>query len=188
MTVPLRLDFFPTEIDVAHEHHLPPGSGRAPGGVVYYPGASREGGHDGIWLRIRPAGGLPWTGVFSTEERAPLRLVASWPHPHLLFVAAGDAPHLVDVRDPDAWQQLPLPRPRRLEPVGGLALVVEDDLVTAYDAQGMAWQTDRLGSGRPLEWLGALGPDEVVLRSPDDGLRHTLGLRAGTVVTEAEPR
>ncbi|MGZ6792610.1 MAG: hypothetical protein ACXVFV_06625, partial [Mycobacteriales bacterium] len=78
---PLLLDLFPRTWDAAHERNVP---GRVPT-VVYYPGARRDGGSDGTWLRITPASGEQWTGVFASDNLpGRLNVVASWPDPDVL--------------------------------------------------------------------------------------------------------
>lgn len=177
---PLWLDAFPHAYTAAHERTL-----RGLSKIkerVYYPGASREGGHDGAWLRITAATGRVWTGVFASDLTAGrLSLVASWPDPHVLFVSVGGGPYLVDTRDPDAWSRLDRPTVRRFHPVPdlGLALLLDDVGLSAYDADGLAWESDPLGPD--AEWLGVLD-DEVHLRA--DGLLHRVALRHGSTVTE----
>lgn len=177
---PLLLDAFPRRWEAAHERDVP---GRVPT-VVYYPGARRDGGNDGTWLRITPFEEEQWTGVFSSDNLpGRLNVVASWPDPNVLFVAAGGAPYLVDARDPDAWSRLDRPGVRRFEPVGSLALLLDDDVLAAYDAVGLAWESDTIDRA-PLgktEWLGILD-DEVHLRSGQ--LLHRVSLRHGRTVTE----
>ena len=119
----LWLDAFPRDWDAAHERRVP---GRA-AEVVYYPGARRDGGSDGLWLRIAPAHGDSWTGVFSSEfVPGRLSVVSSWPHPSTIFVAVGGDPYLVHSGLPDVWSRLDRPTARHLEPVPdrGLALVL----------------------------------------------------------------
>ena len=53
----LWLDAFPRDWDAALEASV---RGRVPT-VVYYPGARRDGGSDGTWLRITPPSGEGWT-------------------------------------------------------------------------------------------------------------------------------
>lgn len=177
------LDAFPRAWDAVQEHQLRetslPGKPRT---VVYYPGASREGGSDGVWLRITPYGGTAWTGVFSSDNLpGRLNLVASWPEEHTVFVAAGGPPYLVDCRDPDAWSRIDRPSVRRFEPVEGKALLLDDDVLSAYDAEGLAWESDVIGHA---VWLGVLD-DEVHLRSGD--LLHRVSLRHGRTVSEPAP-
>lgn len=175
MKDPMWLEAFPHRWTAAYERTVP---GRAPT-VVYYPGARRDGGSDGVWLRIIPESGEQWTGVFSSDNLpGRLHVVASWPNEHQVFVAAGGAPYLVDVRDPDAWSRIDRPTARRLEPVGGLALLLDEDVLAAYDAEGLAWESEALGNA---EWLGVLD-DEVHLREGD--LLHRVSLRHGRTVTE----
>lgn len=172
---PLWLEAFPRRWEAAHERTVP---GRA-SLVVYYPGARRDGGSDGVWLRITPDGGEPWTGVFASDNLpGRLNVVASWPDPDLVFVAAGGAPYLVDARDPDAWSRIDRPGCRHLEPVGGLALLLDDRVLAAYDARGLAWESDDVSGA---QWLGVLD-DEVHLRAGD--LLHRVALRHGRTVTE----
>ena len=176
---PLWLEAFPHDYEVAHERTV---RGRLDE-VVYYPGARRDGGSDGAWLRIVPPGRDPWTGVFASELVAGhLSVIASWPDPHGLLVALGGLPYLVDVRDPDAWSRLDVPGARRLDPLPdlGLALLLGDGFLAAYDADGLAWESGPLGPG--AQWLGRLD-DEVHLREGD--LLHRVALRHGRTTTEA---
>jgi hypothetical protein len=177
---PLWLDAFPHDFEVEHERLL-----RGMSKVterVYYPGARRDGGRDGAWLRIHASTGRVWTGVFASELVAgQLSVIASWPHPSTLFVAVGDRPYLVDTRDPDAWSQVDRPTARRLEalPDLGLALLLDDDRLSAYDADGLAWESEHLGPA--AQWLGRLD-DEVHLRAGD--VLHRVALRHGRTASE----
>ncbi len=120
-----------------------------------------------------------WTGVFSSDNLpGRLNLVASWPDPEVLFVAAGGAPYLVEACDPDAWSRLDRPGARHFEAVDGLALLLDDDVLAAYDATGLAWESDALGRAT---WLGVLD-DEVHLRTGDT--LHRVALRHGRTVSE----
>jgi hypothetical protein len=177
------LDAFPHEREAVQEAQLRvtalPGEQRT---VVYYPGASRVGGSDGVWLRITPRGGSTWTGVFSSDNLpGRLNLVASWPEPHAVFVAAGGPPYLVDARDPDRWSRIDRPGIRRFEPVEGRALLLDDEVLAAYDAQGLAWESEPVPGA---QWLGVLD-DEVHLRAGD--LLHRVSVRHGRTVTEPAP-
>ncbi|MCW2614249.1 MAG: hypothetical protein JWN08_1243 [Frankiales bacterium] len=177
---PIWLDAFPRDFDVAHERTL-----RGMSKVterVYYPGARRDGGRDGAWLRITASTGRVWTGVFASELVAGrLSVIASWPEPSTLFVAVGGPPYLVDTRDPDRWSRVDRLTVRHLEPVPehGLALLLDDEALSAYDREGLAWESDRLGPS--ASWLGRLD-DEVRLRAGD--VLHRVSLRHGGTVTE----
>lgn len=166
---------------VAHERTVPGSLSRR----VYYPGARRDGGSDGAWLRIVPEQGPPWTGVFASELAAGrLSVVSSWPEPHTLMVALGDAPYVVDTRDPDSWGRLDVPGSRLLVPVvdRGLALLLGQGVLAAYDERGLAWESGALPD--QAEWLGRLD-DEMHLRAGDERLR--VDLRHGRTVREPAP-
>jgi hypothetical protein len=174
------LDAFPRRWSAVQEHVLRetsvPGKPRT---VVYYPGARRDGGSDGVWLRITPEQGETWTGVFASDNRpGRLNLVASWPEEHTVFVAAGGPPYLVDSRDPDGWSRIDRPGVRRFEPVGDRVLLLDDEVLAAYDADGLAWESDPIPGA---VWLGLLD-DEAHLRSGD--LLHRVALKHGRTVTE----
>lgn len=170
----LWLDAFPHDWDAALEASVP---GRVPT-VVYYPGARRDGGSDGTWLRITPPAGEQWTGVFSSDNSPGLlNVVASWPDPSRLFVAAGGSPYLVSASDPDDWSRIER-RARVFEPVGSRALLLDEAVLSAYDADGLAWESDHLGA---VQWLGVLD-DEVHLRG--QGTLFRVSLRHGRTVSE----
>jgi hypothetical protein len=172
--VKLWLDAFPRDWDAALEASV---RGRVPT-VVYYPGARRDGGSDGTWLRITPAHGEQWTGVFSSDNHPGwLNVVSSWPDPGRVFVAAGGPPYLVAAGDPDDWTRLER-APRALEPVGGLALLLDDQVLAAYDRGGLAWESDDVSGA---QWLGVLD-DEVHLRREDTLFR--VSLKHGRTVRE----
>jgi len=175
------LEAFVHDFDVAHERTLR-GLSKVPE-RVYYPGARRDGGRDGAWLRITASTGRVWTGVFASDLVAGrLSVIASWPEPSTLLVAVGDRPYLVDTRDPDRWSRIDRPTVRHYEPVAdlGLALLLDDDALSAYDAGGLAWESDHLGPD--ASWLGRLD-DEVHLRAGD--VLHRINLRHGGTRTEA---
>lgn len=177
---PIWLDAFPHDFTVAHERTLRGLSKVAE--RVYYPGARRDGGRDGAWLRIGASTGRVWTGVFASELRAgDLSVISSWPQPSTLFVAVGAGPYLVDTRDPDAWSRLDRPSVRHLEavPDHGLALLLDDDGVSAYDAGALVWESDPIPPY--AQWLGRLD-DEIHVRADD--LLHRVSLRHGSTVTE----
>jgi hypothetical protein len=178
---PLWLEAFPHDFDAAHERTLR-GLHKVPE-RVYYPGARRDGGRDGAWVRITASTGRVWTAVFASQlEAGRLSVIASWPHPSVLFVSVGGGPYLVDTRDPDAWSRLDRPTVRGFEPApdAGLALLLDDDALSAYDADGLAWESEHLGPG--AQWLGRLD-DEVHLRAGD--VLHRVQLRHGRTVSES---
>lgn len=172
-------DAFPHRYEAVLELNV---HSRLPQTRVYYPGARRDGGSDGVWLRITPEGGVPWTGVFASDNLpGRLNLVASWPEPHTVFVAAGGSPYLVDAREPDRWSRIERPALRTFWPAGGRAFLLDDERLSAYDSEGLAWESDPVPGAT---WLGLLD-DEVHLRA--ENLLHRVNVVHGTTVTEPAP-
>jgi hypothetical protein len=129
--------------------------------------------------------GRVWTGVFASELVAgQLSVIASWPQPSTLFVALGAGPtsSTPATRTPGRCST---GRPRACSsrrPDRGLALLLDDERLSAYDAQGLAWESDHLGPA--AQWLGRLD-EEVHLRAGD--VLHRVALRHGRTVSEPAP-
>lgn len=175
----LWLDAFPRVLDAEHERTARSRSSAIISTVVYYPGARRDGGSDGTWLRVVPRGAEPWTAVFSSDNLpGRLNVVSSWPDPERIFVAAGGAPYLVHAGDPDDWSRIDRTTVRHFEPVSHLALLLDDEVLSAYDGRGLAWESDPVPGSH---WLGLLD-GEVHLRAGD--LVHRIDLRHGRTTTE----
>src|SRR5262245_48699517 len=103
----------------------------------YYPGASTEGGRDGLWLAIRPDDGDPWTGTFAFG-RSGASGVFTMPSPHHLCVVASGAGYIVDARAPTCWEEVHADPITDVRPVPACGILVFADFVglIAYGADG----------------------------------------------------
>jgi hypothetical protein len=114
----------------------------------YYPGASREGGRDGLLVEARPEHGPPWMGVFAFGRITAKGVsgVFTTPDPHRLCAIARGAGYLVSVDDPASWESVqasPIIDVRPVRAQGILVFAMFTELV-AYGDAGLRWRTNRL--------------------------------------------
>ncbi len=114
----------------------------------YYPGASREGGRDGLLLEIHPDAGAPWLGVFAFGHVSPKGVsgVFTTPNPHRLCVVARGGGYLVSADDPTSWEPVKATPVLDVRPVRAQRLLVFADYTEpmAYGEAGLRWRTGRL--------------------------------------------
>jgi len=114
---------------------------------LFYPGASRHGGGDGLTLAVSSLGDR-WVGTFAFGGYDPgaLTRVFTLPDPECLSIIAGGAGYIVRASDPQDWDLIdafPI-RDARLLKQENLFLVVDFTKVVAYGLEGYAWKTGRL--------------------------------------------
>jgi hypothetical protein len=114
----------------------------------YYPGATTEGGRDGILVEVRPQGGRPWVGTFAFGQVTPKGVsgIFTTPNPECLCIVSKGEGYLVSADTPTAWE------PVRATPVVDVRLVHAQGIIVfanftellAYGAGGVKWRTKRL--------------------------------------------
>lgn len=74
----------------------------------YFPGASTEGGKDGILVRVRCSDGRSWIGTFATDGFAPHDAtgIFTTPDPERFCVASGGSGYVVHAGMPTIWNGL----------------------------------------------------------------------------------
>ncbi len=113
-----------------------------------YPGASREGGRDGVLVEVRPDGGQAWVGVFAFGRFAQVGVSGIFATPdadRLCVVTRGEG-YVVSASDPSSWERVratPVTEVRPLQAQGILLLASFTDLF-AYGEAGLLWRTERL--------------------------------------------
>jgi hypothetical protein len=116
----------------------------------YYPGATREGGRDGLNVEVRPHVGAPWIGTFAFGDLSRTAVSGAYalPDPTRICVIARGQGYVVRADDAMLWElveavpvmsTLPLPSKRLLV----LATFTE---LLAYGETGIRWRTKRLSS------------------------------------------
>lgn len=138
-------------------------------------------------------GGEPWIGSFayghmmkflsSTVTNGPAE---DW----VTIVAAGDA-YLVNVFDPRSWVEVKVAPVMDVRALTDSGLVVFADFceLTAYDAAGIKWRTERLAfDGLRIDRVDHSGVYGVGWHAPTDRLLpFTVDLQTGRGVSEAYP-
>jgi hypothetical protein len=114
----------------------------------YYPGASTQGGRDGILVRVRPEKGEPWLGTFAFGQEASKSAsgILSMPSPHQFCVVATGAGYIVAANVPTTWeavQATPIIDVRSVRAQGLIVFATYTNLV-AYGRTGLKWRTKRL--------------------------------------------
>lgn len=117
---------------------------------IYYPGASQEGGHDGLLVMVSPYVGQPWLGVFAFGYDSPkaLSCIYSCPHGESLCVVSAGQGHIVRADDPYICEKVeayPVLDARPL-PTNRLLVFADFTKMVAYGPGGIAWTTSRLSS------------------------------------------
>jgi hypothetical protein len=112
----------------------------------YYPGASEEGGRDGLAVRVIPYEGLPWIGIFAPGYPEARTGVFSCPDGKSICVVSSGQAYIVRTDAPHKWEKAPA------FPVWDVRVVLERNLLvladftilTAYGPEGLTWTTARL--------------------------------------------
>jgi hypothetical protein len=114
----------------------------------YYPGASTQGGRDGVLAEIRPENGEPWLGTFAFGRIAPKGAtgIFTTPSPHRLCVVAMGEGYIVSANASAAWEPVratPIIDVRPIRAQGIIVFASFTELV-AYGPTGIKWRTKRL--------------------------------------------
>ncbi len=162
----------------------------------HYPVKLEEGDRSGIYVRVMPGGGTPWTGFFAMgfESGQVVSAVCSCPDPDSVCAIAGGYAYVVKATDPAQWfriEQRPVVDLRAF-PELGLLVFTGFTSMTALGRSGVAWTTKRLSwegvtiteiSGDKLRGLGwdAIADREVPFEVDLLTGKHTGGARPGTL-------
>src|SRR6266568_759067 len=114
----------------------------------FYPGATTQGGRDGILVEMRPDHGRPWLGTFAFDEIAPNGASGIFTTPHLqrVCIVTRGAGYLVSTDEPNSWElvrAIPVMDVRSVSAHEIIVFASFTDLV-AYGPTGIKWRTRRL--------------------------------------------
>ena len=140
-------------LDLAFAHHYEiaeppelPGAGPWSTPVHYFPPAKARSEHHGHWLKVIPASGNSWLGVFSGDAGLSFSRVLSTPNPDQFCVVVEGAAYLVFAEAPSRWERFDL------FPVTGACAIPESGLLilttfhklAALGATGLVWESPRV--------------------------------------------
>jgi hypothetical protein len=137
---------FPHSYEVEGFPELP-GSGGFDVPVHYFPQPKDRPDHNGLWLRVIPATGKPWIGVFPFLFDSPQRFsrIVSTPNPDQVCIISGSAGYLVQVQNPEIWEKVVIPVLNVLSlPEHGLLVLADFTSLVAYERNGLSWRSPRL--------------------------------------------
>jgi hypothetical protein len=145
---------FPHSFEVQILKEIPSREGE----LRYFP-AGRHHDRDGVLLRVTPEGAEPWNGLFAARPSGRYKTgVYSCPDPNGLCVVSNGAGYVLDVRDPDGYQELPISPVLEVLPGAdvGLLLLANYTDVLAWDHSGRRWLAERVSSDgiRHLQVVG----------------------------------
>jgi len=162
--------------------------------LYHFPLEVEEGEHNGAYLRVQPANGAAWNGLFVVGFESPevVNAICSCPHPDWLAVVAGGYAYLVNAPDPGKWlflEQRPVMDVRSLSDQG-LMLFTGFTAITAVGRDGVLWTTERLSwdgvkitgvEGKLVRGLGwdANSDKEIAFEVDLATGKHTGGSRPG---------
>ncbi len=114
----------------------------------YYPGASTEGGRDGILVKVRPERGLSWYGTFAFGQVTPKGISGIFTTPgrdRLCVVSRGEG-YIVSAESPTVWEAVPTTPIIDVRPIRAQRIIVFADHTTliGYGETGIKWKTERL--------------------------------------------
>jgi hypothetical protein len=114
----------------------------------YFPGASDQGGRDGVAVRVTAANGREWLGIFEFGNQPGILLsgIFSCPDEDLLCVVSGGRGYFVCSDNPTQWSEVPVTPVTNVLQVLEAGLLIFSDFTSlcAWGARGLAWQSKQL--------------------------------------------
>jgi hypothetical protein len=118
-------------------------SGREKEKVFYFPGA-KEGGREGLQVKIMPKKADAWIGIFSSRFGYGSAMgVYSCPDEDKLCVVYFGTAYIGNVNDPKSWEEISVMPVKQVIPnvTNQLLLFVDDTKIAAYGKNGEVWKT-----------------------------------------------
>lgn len=150
-------------------------------GLRYFP-AARHHDCDGLLLQVVPGSAHPWSGLFAAKPSGHYTNgVYSCPDANSLCVVSNGAGYLLDVRDPDGYQEIPISPVLHViaEPDTGLLVFANFTDVLAWGRSGKQWLAEHVS----FDGIQNLRTETGILRgvawSPMDG-EHPFALDLAT--------
>jgi hypothetical protein len=114
----------------------------------YYPGASTQGGQDGIVVEVKPEHGQSWLGTFAfgTDRSKGFSGIFTTPTIGRLCVVAAGVGYFVSADSPEEWERV-IATPVmdvRSNSTCGIIVFADFTRLVAYGQSGLKWKTGRL--------------------------------------------
>jgi hypothetical protein len=142
------------EIDLSTPHSYKieelselPGTGGLNIPLLYIPQPKSRPEHNGLWLKLTPATGKSWVGVFAFLFESPRSFsrVVSTLDADFVCVISRCAGYIVKVNEPGIWERIAVPvLDVRLLPEHQLLVLSGYTELVAYGKNGLAWRSPRL--------------------------------------------
>ncbi len=144
----LEFDFaFPHSYE-AEELREWPGTGVFSIPVIYFPPPKGRPEHNGLWLKVKARSGKAWVGVFAFGYNSPpaISRVLSSPDTDKVCVVSKGSAYVVNVEQPEAWEEIPILPVLEIRPLPEHKLLVLSDFTRlgAYGNSGLVWQSPRV--------------------------------------------
>lgn len=118
------------------------------GQKFYYPGASTEGGSDGLIVEVISPYRKGWMGIFAFGKISPKAIsgIYSMPDPDKFCVVSKGAGYIISSTDPKTWQEVKSIPIMDVRPIVSKKILVFADYtdLVAYDETGIRWRSERL--------------------------------------------
>ena len=111
----------------------------------YFPGASTQGGRDGILVKVRPEHGQTWIGTFAFGDSGVSGIFTT-PDPQRLCIVSNGEGYFVNTSIPTEWEAI------RAMPIKDVRSILAQEIIVfadytdlvAYGRTGVKWKTERL--------------------------------------------
>jgi hypothetical protein len=138
---------FPHHYKVEVAVELPSGPNSAK--ILFFPGGTENGGHDGVLVKVTPRGkDRPWFGIFSFGDLRGKTIsgVFSCPKEDVLCVVAAGRGYMVSVNTPTETCEVPAFPITNVWPAMERALILFADFtkLVAFGRNGLTWTSKRL--------------------------------------------
>ena len=114
----------------------------------YYPGASTQGGRDGLLVEVRPESGQSWVGTFAFGDVTAKGVsgIFTTPDPERLCVVSKGEGYIVSASAPAIWETVKATPIVDVRPVRAQGIIVFANFteLVAYGPTGIRWRTKRL--------------------------------------------
>jgi hypothetical protein len=123
-----------------------PSSGKFNVPQLFFPVPKDRPEHNGLWLRVNPANGRGWIGIFAFGPSRAFSRVVSTPDPDRVCIVSQGAAYIVKADQPEVWEQIPVAPVLDVRSIPESELLVFSDFVhlAAYGRNGLAWQSPRV--------------------------------------------